>query len=304
LTHIIRRERCDALLCQEYEHARFDTCVLLGRVLRVPVFATYQGANETTTTLERAIRPLSVRHCAGLVIPARDEIGRVLRRYGVPAEKIAAIPNPVEVVGADAAERRDTRADLGIASGTRVAAWHGRVQINKKGLDILLDAWDRICAERPDADILLLLVGTGRNADVLRRRIVHSRRVRWIDRYVLRRRELWAYLSAADVYVIPSRREGFAVAVLEAMACGLPVVASDASGVVDVLPRGEEDGGIVVPREDPAALAGAMLRLLENPDLARQLGHIARQRMEREFSVEVIGPKLREFFFPESKSVG
>jgi glycosyltransferase involved in cell wall biosynthesis len=116
------------------------------------------------------------------------------------------------------------------------------------------------------------------------------------------RGELWAYLCAADVYALPSRHEGFAVAPLEAMACGLPVVAADASGVADLLPGGEADGGLIVPREDPAALAGALLRVLDDEGLARQLGARARQRVEQEYSLEVVGSQLGNFIFPDRVS--
>jgi glycosyltransferase involved in cell wall biosynthesis len=299
LARVLRHERCDAIVCQEYEHARFDTCVLLGRLLGLPVFATYQGANQTKTPIERPIRRFSLGRCAGLIIASQAEIARVKGAYGVPSQKIGAIPNPVEVVALEAPERHATRTKLGIGRDTRVVAWHGRVQIDKKGLDVLLDAWDHICSERPDGDILLLLVGTGRDAEVLRHRVASNPRVLWIDRYVFGRRELWSYLLAADLYAIPSRREGFAVAVLEAMACGLPVVASDVPGVAEVIPRGEADGGIVVPREDASALAGALLRLLEDPELRQRFGDVARRRIEREFSLEVIGPRLRRFLFPD-----
>ena len=304
LTRILRQERCDAILCQEYENARFDTYVLLGRLLGVPVFGTYQGGNETRTRLERPIRRLSVRRCAGLIIPSQHEIARVRRTYDLPSQKIGPIPNPVDVDGAEGSvsERYATRAALGIGANTRVVAWHGRVQIVTKGLDVLLDAWDRICSERPDADTLLLLVGTGRDANVVRQRIGSNQRVLWIDRYVFGRRQLWSYLSAADLYAITSRREGFAVAVLEAMACGLPVVASDAEGVSEIFPRAEVDGGIVVPREDVNALAAALLRLLDDSPLAQRLGAIGRRRMEEDFSLQRIGPRLRQFLFPEAGS--
>jgi glycosyltransferase involved in cell wall biosynthesis len=302
LARILRQERCDAIMCQEYEHPRFDVCVLFGRMLGIPVFATYQGSNQTRTPIERALRRASVRRCAGLIIPSQAEIARVQTQYGVPSDRIGPIPNPVDVVALEQSDRHVVRAQLGIGRDTRVVAWHGRVQISKKGLDTLLDAWDRICARRPGADIRLVLVGDGRDRDVIRRRIDSTDRVLWIDRYVFERRELWSYLLAADVYAIPSRREGFAVALLEAMACGLPVVGSDVPGVADVLARGEEDGGIVVPCEDPAALADALLRLLDAPQSAQQLGHVARQRMERDFSLEVIGAKLRRFLFPDDRS--
>ena len=296
---VLRQERCDAILCQEYEHPRFDLCVFLGRRLAIPVFATYQGANQTGTALEQPFRRHSVRQCAGLVIPAHTEIARVQNAYAVTASKIGVIPNPVEMVPHTDVERRAARASLNIGPDTRVVAWHGRVQIETKGLDVLLDAWDRICAERPHADILLLLVGTGRNADRLQRRIAGNARVRWIDRYVFSRQELWSHLLAADLYTIPSRREGFAVAVLEAMACGLPVVASDVSGVAEIVPGGETDGGIKVPPGEAVPLAAALLRLMDQPALARRLGDAASGRVEREYSLQVVGPKLKRFLFPE-----
>jgi glycosyltransferase involved in cell wall biosynthesis len=300
---VLRREKCDALLCQEYEHARFDTCVLLGCLLGLPVFATYQGGSETRTLLERLVRRVSIRRCSGLIIPSRSEVARVRRTYHVAAEKIATIPNPVDVGIGDAVDRNATRAALGIGSNTRVVAWHGRVQIRTKGLDLLVDAWDQICSERPNADIRLLLVGSGRNAADLRQRIGSNPRIVWIDQYVFSRHRLWSYLSAADVYTIPSRREGFAVAVLEAMACGLPVVASDAPGVAEIFPRAEDDGAIVVPRDDIRALAAALIRLVDDHDLAHRLGAIARRRAEAEFALDVIGPRLRDFLFAERRAV-
>jgi len=299
LARILRQERCDAIMCQEYEHPRFDLCVLFGRVLGVPVFATYQGGNQTRTPIERAMRRASVRRCAGLIIPSHAEIARVQTRYGVSSSRIGLIPNPVEVVAREPSDRDAVRARLGIGRDTRVVAWHGRVQIATKGLDTLLEAWNRICSRRPDADIRLLLIGDGRDREVVRRRVDSSDKVLWIDRYVFKRRELWSYLLAADVYTIPSRKEGFAVALLEAMACELPVVGSDVPGVAEILGRGEEDGGIIFPCEDSSALADALLRLLDAPELARQLGQVARRRMEKEFSLDVVGARLRQFLFPD-----
>ena len=147
-----------------------------------------------------------------------------------------------------------------------------------------------------------MLVGTGRNTGELRRRADQDPSIRWIDRYVLDREELWRYLSAADVYTLPSRHEGFAVAPIEAMACGLPVVAADASGVADLLGSGDEGGGIIVPREAPAALASALLRVLGDPGWAHELGARARRRAEERFSLEVVGGSLRDFMFPSAFS--
>jgi starch synthase len=73
----LRREGCGALICQEYEYARFDACVLLGRRMGIPVFATFQGGKRLWGTLQRFARPIALRHCAGLIIGPRQEIQRV-----------------------------------------------------------------------------------------------------------------------------------------------------------------------------------------------------------------------------------
>ena len=88
------------------------------------------------------------------------------------------------------------------------------------------------------------------------------------------------------------------MALLEGMACGLPVVAADASGVPDVLENGEDSGGVVVPRGDVDALARELGGLLDDQARARLLGGLARQRIEQEFSLEVVGPRLCRFLFP------
>ena len=298
LFRALDRERCDAILCQEYESTRFDLSVLTRRLHGRPVYATYQGANETAGLLEGPIRRRTVPRCDGLIIASGSERERVSTTYGMALERIAPIPNAVDVVGWRPIDRDAARGRLGIADDAGVVEWHGHAQVWRKGLDVLLDAWGLVCAERPDRDLLLLLVGQGRNTGELRRRVEGDHRVRWIDRYVHDRDELKVYVCAADVYTLPSRHEGFAIAPLEAMACGLPVVAADASGVADLLGDGEEAGGVVVPREDPVALAKALQRLLDDPALARQLGSQARRRAQEEFSLAVVGRRLRDFVFP------
>jgi starch synthase len=104
------------------------------------------------------------------------------------------------------------------------------------------------------------------------------------------------YLCAADVYIMPSRHEGFPVAPLEAMACGLPVVAAAAPGVSDIFEEGEQSGGIVVPLDDAPALAQALSRLLDDEQLRVLLAERAHNRVLDAFSPEAVGTALRSFF--------
>lgn len=296
----LRREGCDAILCQEYEYARFDACVLLGQFMRLKVFATFQGGDKLLSTLEFPVRPLAMRASAGLIIPTQTEIQRVCACYGVQPTKVARIFNPLDVATWGGIDRDEARAALEIPLDARVAVWHGRVEIERKGLDVLLDAWNQICIERPGLDLRLLLVGTGSDANKLRQQIetMQLRGVMWIDEFV-RRTEIQQYLCAADVYTLPSRREGFPVAPVEAMACGLPVVATDAPGVPDILEGGEASGGLVVPRGDAAALALALGRVLDDEAWRHQLSKLARCRVENCFSPETIGKQLRNFLLSQ-----
>jgi glycosyltransferase involved in cell wall biosynthesis len=299
LARELRREHCDAILCQEYEFPRFDVCVLLGQLMRLPVFATFQGGDYQRSHLERLVRPLALRACAGLIIATKSEVQRIRARYGVPPAKLARIFNPVDPDIWECVDRGEARAELGIPLEARVAVWHGRVSIRPKGLDVLVEAWELVCRQHEAKDLRLLLVGTGQDVEELRQRIatLRPRSVLWINEFVQDRTVIRRYLSAADVYVFPSRHEGFPVAPIEAMACGLPLVAAEAQGIPDILEGGEASGGIMVPRENATELAQALSRVLDDEGWSRELGRRARRRMEACFSLEAVGKQLREFLF-------
>ncbi|MBD2362806.1 glycosyltransferase family 4 protein [Anabaena minutissima FACHB-250] len=305
LAREIRHEGCNAILCQEYEYARFDTCVLLGKLMRLPVFATFQGGDEIQSFLEYPLRLLAFRGCTGLIIATQTESQRVSTRYQVPTNKIARIFNPVDLTTWQASDRTQVRTEIGIPLNAKVVVCHGRIDIHRKGLDILLDAWKKICCDRPEQDLRLLLVGTGPDAENLRQLIatMQLRGVMWVDEFVSDRTRLQQYLSASDVYTLASRQEGFPVAPLEAMACGLPVVATDAPGIPDILEGGEISGGLVVARENPTALALTLGRVLDNQAWSQQLGKNARRRIEEYFSLETIAEQLRNFLLVENKSI-
>jgi starch synthase len=81
----IKAQQCDALLCQEYENPRFDICVMLGKMLRVPVYASFQGGNWQLSPLEKYFRKThSLIKSAGLIIATQSEIGRVVEEYDFP----------------------------------------------------------------------------------------------------------------------------------------------------------------------------------------------------------------------------
>jgi len=302
LAQEVSRDGCSAILCQEYEYARFDICILLGKLLRLPVFATFQGGNFQTSRLERFIRPHTLQASAGLIVPSQVEIQRLQSHYPLAPKKITQIFNPLDLSlwqgeqGDDRlASRTQTRETLQLPVDAKVVVYHGRIEMHRKGLDVLMDAWTQLCREHPQQNWWLLLVGTGSDAKILGDRIASlpKSNVCWINEYVLDRSVMRRYLEAADLYTLPSRHEGFPVAPLEAMACGLPVVAANAPGVEDILEGSEQSGGVVVPCEHPEALAEAIARILQDDPLRYALSQQALHRIATCFSLTTVGSQLR-----------
>ncbi len=295
LAQELKREGCTAILCQDYEYARFDIAVLLGKIIHLPVFATFQGGDKLPSPFEYPFRWLALRASAGLIVAPQMERDRLQAEYGIVPPKVTRVFNPMGVTTWQAIDRSEARQHLNIPVEARVAIFHGRMQIHQKGLDLLLEAWEKICQQRTDQDLRLLLVGTGSDAEELGRQIAvrKLRGIMWINEYVRDRTAIQRYLSAADVYVLPSRKEGFPVAPLEAMACSLPIVASDVAGISDILEHGEASGGFVVPRENADSLALKLGQLLDDEILSQELGKQARKRVEAGFSLEVIGKQLQ-----------
>jgi glycosyltransferase involved in cell wall biosynthesis len=302
LRRVLARYRFDAVLCQEYEFPRFDVTVCVGRLARVPIYAVFQGGDYQRSRLERLTRPPAMRAAQGFIVSTQREAARIRARYRVDPARIALIPNPVDTDDWRPEDQRDARDVLGIPEEARVIGWHGRISIHKKGLDVLVEAFSLLRTRAEFAEIRLLLIGSGHDDDELRRALAAvDGGVHWVNRIVNDRGELRCILAAADVYAFPSRHEGFAVAVLEAMAAGLPVVAADASGVREALGR----AGLIVPIGDVEALARALEDILANPRNAEALGRAARERTVSEFSSKATGARLRDFLLPKySRSRG
>lgn len=297
LAKVLKEEKCQAILCQEYEYSRFDLCVWLGQQLNLPVYGSFQGGNFQITHLEKLVRRWSIAACAGVIVATQTEINRLKAHYHLPESKIAQIFNPLDVSVWEGSDRAATRSQLGIPLNAQVVVWHGRIDYHRKGLDILIDAWESISEKFPNQDFHLLLVGTGSDADKLKQQIQEKQlpRVHWINEYILDRQRIRDYLKAADFYVLPSRHEGFPVAPLEAMACYLPIIATEVPGIPDILENNENSGGIRVPCANSEQLALAIERLLENRNLRERLSELARQRVENEFSLPSVGHRLKSF---------
>lgn len=170
-------------------------------------------------------------------------------------------PAPVDTVRACLLPRLDAAAPLVVCVGRLC---------RQKGQDVLLRAWDDIVRRTPGAR--LVLVGDGPDAERLRSRAPQS--VLFAGAVA----DAVPWYQAADLVVLPSRWEGMALAPLEALACGRPVVVTDVDGARESLPAALASH-CLVPAENPAALADAVAALLLDPLLRESLGHQGRRHV-------------------------
>jgi len=151
----------------------------------------------------------------------------------------------------------------------------------KYGIDLLITAFADLL-KKSNINATLDIVGTGQEQDSLQKlskKLGCSERVRF--RGAIPNDEVPKFLSALDIFVVPSRSESFGVAVVEASAMALPVVVSDVGGLPEVVEHNRT--GLVVPREDPIALCNAMERLASDKDLGMRLGLAGRSKVEKEY---------------------
>jgi glycosyltransferase involved in cell wall biosynthesis len=220
-----------------------------------------------------------------------------LQACGVPPERTHYIPNGVDTSRfrpATIAERTAIRAHLGLPGGP-LAIYTGRL-VSYKGLPLLLRVWHDL--RRSGTSATLVLVGAG-SADMhnceedlrayvndhgLRERIVFTGAVDNVE----------DYLRAADVFVFPTEKEAFGVSLVEAMACGLPSVATRVGGIPDFLVDGEN--GLMVDAAEFSQLRDAIATLLAGGDRVATLGQRAYQTALSRFSEDTVADAYLRLF--------
>ena len=255
----LRRLRPDVVLVGGWNQPAFWEAAAWARAARRPlvvwVESTARDERSGAAPLELAKR-LMLRTAAGFVVPGRAAADYLVS-LGAPSDRIAIAPNAVDLtvfeegVARERGRRDELRAELGLEGCTFLCV--SRLS-PEKGVDVLVRAFDGVPGE-------LVLVGDGPD----RRRVADlaGGRVRLLGR--IERDELLGWYAAADAYVMPSRSETWGMAMQEAAAAGLPLIASEAPGAGhDLIEPGVN--GFRVPVEDVEALRGALERVAADAD--------------------------------------
>jgi glycosyltransferase involved in cell wall biosynthesis len=199
---------------------------------------------------------------------------------GMPASRTRTIYNAVDLGVWGAGDETALRARLGIKPTDIVLTRVGSL-IHRKGVDLILRAFATLKRERPQCHLLIVGEGPDRaQLEALRDELGLRGSVHFLGLVpsagaVLR--------DATDIAVSPARVEGFGLTVIEAGAAGLPVVATNTTGMTEIITDGES--GLIVPVEDIPRLLEAMRRLVDDPELRRRFGTALRRTVEQRFLV-------------------
>jgi glycosyltransferase involved in cell wall biosynthesis len=214
----------------------------------------------------------------------------------IPVSKLRIIFNGTDI---DAARltRSEARRQLQLDDGTFVIGALGRLA-PEKDYASLVDAFARTRDEMPD--VAAIVIGDG---PLLEDLIQKTRRL-GLDRlrfhgYCL---DAVSLIPAFDVLVQPSLVEGISLSVLEAMAAGVPVIATAAGGNPEAL--GDGEAGVLVPVRDVGALSGAILSLARDDERRRQLAAVARRRVEEHFSIEGVARAYEALYVERARHRG
>jgi glycosyltransferase involved in cell wall biosynthesis len=226
----------------------------------------------------RVLYRLAARWVDGFIAVSEDVKTALQEAFGIPPDKITVICNSVDVRRyQQPVDRARVRRELGLAESARVMIVVATFK-EQKGHRYLVEAAPPVIAEYPDLHILF--VGDGELREELQLQ-VREAGVEGHIHFLGFRQDIPELLAASDCFVLPSLWEGLPMALVEAMATGLPIIATEVSGSKQAMINGET--GLLVGPGDVAQLEEAMVRLLSQPDQARAMGSAAQRRVESNF---------------------
>jgi glycosyltransferase involved in cell wall biosynthesis len=275
LRAILKRERYDVV---HFHTSRAHSMAPLARSFGSTLVVTRRMDYRPN----RVFAPYLYNRAVDGVVAISGGVADSLAAAGVDRRRVTVVHSGVDCERFRAPtlkERADARGALGIAGGEFVISAVGALE-QRKGHRYLIEAIGAIAAS---GKFKCFIAGQGSIHKVLQGEIAV---IRSLERIKLLGRvdDLHELLWASDVFAMPSLKEGLGVAALEAMASGLPVIASDVGGLREVV---EDDRtGIIVPPANPGKIASAIRRLAESPELRMQMGALARTRVVENYSME------------------
>ncbi|MEW6082508.1 MAG: glycosyltransferase [Bacillota bacterium] len=249
---------------------------IAGRFSGATLIVTKHGLEAPARgLLGKAASRLAGVFLADRYIAVSEAVAAALARQGVPESKVTVIHNGIEPPPCSVRSMGESlREELGVFTVGMVARMSP-----EKDYDTFFKAASLVSSVIPSARFLAVGDGPQRpRLEGLVRDLGMAGRVTFTGHV----RDIWGVLGALDIMVLSSRHEGLGLAALEAMACGVPVVASSVGGLTEVITHGET--GLLFPAGSPGDLADALRYLAQDPDQARRIGQAAKDSVISRFS--------------------
>lgn len=284
LAGLIRNERVD--LVQSHLLGSNIYCAAAGGLARRPVVATFHGAvdvnpNERFRRIKFGLMNKTVSH----FVTVSDSLKHAMQAAGLTAdEHTSALYNGVDLSRYDIPRHRRLTEELGLPRDALLIGSLGNIR-PAKAYDVLIQAAGQVIQARPEAHFL---VAGHINESVFRPLKTLMAELSLEDRihFLGFRPDTAEFLRGLDAFALSSSSEGFSIATVEALAAGLPVVATRCGGPEEILEHGRT--GLLVPANDPEALAEAISRVLSDKPLAESLSAAGRAKARSRFSIEAM----------------
>lgn len=241
---------------------------------------------------------------ADALVSVSQEITHEYLNAGMPSDRIHLIPqsaNPLSFFPASLSEKENMRERLHLPRSAIIATYTGRL-VSYKGLPLLMSVWNRLAPRF--LSLVLLVVGAGgvdmfNYEETLKK---HIARNKLQGRVIMTGAvsNVGDFLRASDLYVFPSENEGQPLSVIEAMACGLPVVTTSVDGMRDMVV--DHQNGLMVPPGDESRLETALVELLTNQSLQQQLGQNALTAFRDSYTLDNVTQQYITLFSQLTKS--
>ncbi len=231
-------------------------------------------------------------HLVDVIVTPSEAVRADLERFdGIAPEQVEVIYYGIDHDRfASADGREDVRRRLELPLEAKLVGTAGRLAL-QKGFDVLVQALPGVVAAHPD--VRLLLIGSGKLEGELRAEADRLGVASRVD-FLGTRSDMPELFAAMDCFVLPSKRDSFPVVLLEAAAAGLPCVATDDGGNPESVIH--ERTGLLVPVDDPKALAEAVVSVLDDPERASRWGAAGRAKIERLHTARVMMERIESLY--------
>jgi glycosyltransferase involved in cell wall biosynthesis len=289
LCWVIYRQRVDLIHVNSYVPGNYAR--LAAALMQVPIVIDHWHGFSRFSRKRRLICRCLARFTDLSLAVSPGVKDYLVQEIGLAPDKIRVVANGVDIAAIDAArQRNEVRRELGLPAEVPVIGLVGRLDHWGKGHKELFAAMVRLTARYP---VQALIVGGGRREAELKQAAADLGLADAVH-FLGSRRDVPDLLHAMDIFVLPSYSEGLSLALMEAMAAGLPVVASRVGGNPELVEDG--DTGLLIPPQDADALAAALERLLADPTGAKTMGEKARRRVEENYSLDRLGREINGIY--------